>query len=112
MTIQTAIEKAISEGWKSDVFPDGCAVGISNSGDMVMLDDGKDGGEWVEIPLAEVFLDAMFWQFFGKAFGLGYVGDTVPFSYGNLLQRVRSMMLDFMGNIADGGTPEEYFEKL
>lgn len=108
MTIQQAIVKAYSAGWRPKAYPNMKPKNITEDTAHALWYSLGDG----------FFLDPLFWQFLGK--GLGNKDemrcsskhcDQKQCSYAGY-KDPKLMFDNFHDSIWYGGTPESFFEKL
>lgn len=105
MTIQEAIKKAIEGGWSEQ----------QKALYRLMVVTGD-----LNLALDCVFTDPSFWRSLGKALEWGSHWITVTYSAGltddvlcrTFIGHARYWQHRFIDHLADGGTPETYFETL
>jgi hypothetical protein len=115
MTIEQAIQKALDTGWKPVGFEDvNIKKVITIDQQAVLLNVMWETGKYHKrdgIDSARVFLDPLFWQALGKATGWEeYYGHW--FRPRKSVPQWRFEMHRFIDHLADGKTPEEFFQTL
>ena len=99
MTIQQAIVKAYSEGWRHKAYPKMKPKTIKEDTAQAIWYSQGDG----------FLLDPLFWQSLGKA--MGWTGKAF-YEDGMTLKTWKREWHRFIDKLADGGTAEQFFEEL